>query len=143
MSKCGTSLGESLQAVFLNCLWKYPEPHVKYFHPMDVFGQFYVSVRSLPVRESWQYHTKNIFHCGILVPLGSLTSVLLMVLLLPPALPPIKLTVAVCCSLILLSTWISLPYLCLWRKHTFILLKIKSMGRNVFLLRLICKSFCG
>lgn len=84
-----------------------------------------------------------LFHCGISVPWGSLTSVLLMVLLLPLGLTPIKLTIAVCCSLILLSTWISLTYLCLRRKCTFILLKIKSMGSNVFLLRLICKSFCG
>jgi len=46
-----------------------------------------------------------------LIPWGSLTSVLLMVLLLPLGLTPIKLTVAVCYSLILLSTQIPLTYL--------------------------------
>lgn len=102
----------------------------------SIFCKVFVCHRILTI-------SHNIFHCGILVPWGSLTSVLLMVLLLPLGLTPIKLTVAVCCSLILLSTWISLTYLCLWRKCTFILLKIKSMGRNEFLLRLICKSFCG
>lgn len=108
-----------------------------------MLGQFCISAKSLSATESWQCTAKNIFHCGILVPWESLTSVLLMVLLLPLSPSPIKLSMAVCCSLILLSTWISLSYLCLWRKCTFILLKIKSMSRNEFLLRLICKSFCG
>lgn len=39
-------LEKGLQVLFLNFLWLYPELHVKYFHPTDVFGQFYVSVRS-------------------------------------------------------------------------------------------------
>lgn len=108
-----------------------------------MLGKFCISAKSLSATESWQCNTKNISHCGIFVPWESLTSVLLMVLLLSLSPTPIKLSMAVCCSLILLSTWISLSYLCLWRKCTFILLKIKPMSRNEFLLRLICKSFCG